>query len=561
MRQYGTLVAHTRDVIIAFERLSGDFKSAHTYSQEFAGLEKEMYNQFYRDAQNIRPEVKQLRTLVSDNPQQVVRVDRLATLINENLDTLIKYSLSDLVARGQSWRLPQIFEVYKACDDGVAEEERLLAIRKSDRDKAIEVNRNISLIFSLLAICVIGYTFFSHIQANKKRKWLEDLLQSVLNTTQNAVVTFKAVRQGNNLHDFQILFANKATREVLEMDPKELKGYKLSELPGYFVGATTIARYIRVVETGKPEEYEMQYSKGATKKWFYVSLCKLEDGVTVTFQDITRLKQYEKELKKKISELEHSNNDLEQYAYVASHDLQEPLRKIRIFASQLQESSNLMNDKQNEYVEKIVSSAGRMSNLINDILNFSSLRLETGFEPTDLNEVIKNTLTDLELVIQQKQATISFNSLCEVDAIPLQMNQLFYNLVNNALKFTKDDVKPVVKIEAKNLTERDMRKHPELNPKVNYCEIVISDNGVGFDNSFSDQIFGLFKRLGNKESFPGSGIGLALCRKVVQNHNGLIFAEGKEGVGASFHIILPMQQVMENEKEVRANINVTASSV
>jgi two-component system CheB/CheR fusion protein len=200
-----------------------------------------------------------------------------------------------------------------------------------------------------------------------------------------------------------------------------------------------------------------------------------------------------------------------------------------------------MDKKEQHDVERIMVAAERMSILIRDILSFSGLNREVAFQQTDLNNVLQNVLDDQEILIAQKQALIKADSLPSIDAIPLQMNQLFYNLLNNALKFARPGIPLQLHIKFENLTAEAINKL-KLPAGREYVQIEFSDNGEGFNEDFSEQIFGLFKRLGNKQDIHGSGIGLALCRKVVENHNGYIYARGRENNGATFFIILPVKQ-------------------
>ncbi len=181
-----------------------------------------------------------------------------------------------------------------------------------------------------------------------------------------------------------------------------------------------------------------------------------------------------------------------------------------------------------------------MSNLITDLLSFSRLlKPDQLFAPTDLNEVLQNILTDFELTIQQKNALVKIEQLPVIEAMPLQMNQLFYNLINNALKFSKENETPLIIIKSRLLTSKEIMEDKILNPQLSYHKISISDNGIGFNQQFADQIFEVFKRLHTKQAYPGSGIGLALCKKIALNHQGYIFAEANEGLGATFQVLLP----------------------
>lgn len=256
------------------------------------------------------------------------------------------------------------------------------------------------------------------------------------------------------------------------------------------------------------------------------------------------LEEKTQDLQRANAALEKSNSELEQYAYVASHDLQEPLRKIRTYSGMLHESLKHKADEASmATLQKIIGSATRMSNLIYDLLNFSRLlNPERHFEETPLNTVFENIINDFELVIEQKNALVEVGELPVIQAVPLQMNQLFYNLLNNALKFSMDGRLPVIKVKAEKLVTGKEYSHTLLNTNLEYVDITITDNGIGFSQQYAEQIFEVFKRLHTRHVYQGSGIGLALCRRIVLNHQGDIFAEGKENNGSVFHVILPLQQ-------------------
>ncbi|MBS7229414.1 PAS domain-containing protein [Flavobacterium psychroterrae] len=248
------------------------------------------------------------------------------------------------------------------------------------------------------------------------------------------------------------------------------------------------------------------------------------------------------DLKQSNVQLLHSNAELAQFAYIASHDLQEPLRKISTF-SQLLESSldESASVKAQKYIEKIMHSAIRMRTLINDVLNYSKLaKFEEEFTEVNLNEIIDNLILDYDLLMEEKNAKILVEPLPVIQANPLQMTQLFRNLISNALKFSKEDIAPLITISLLPVLDEDI-KSLSLNRSIQeYCKIQIKDNGIGFEPEYFERIFNIFQRLHPKTSYEGTGIGLAMCKKIVQNHGGDIFAEAIPEQGAVFSIVLPL---------------------
>jgi PAS domain S-box-containing protein len=232
-----------------------------------------------------------------------------------------------------------------------------------------------------------------------------------------------------------------------------------------------------------------------------------------------------KELAEANRNLERSNEELSQFAHITSHDLQEPIRKIAVYAGRLEDKAGTGTNARN-YLAKITTAANRMQNLIRDVLTYSELsRHAPAYEPVDLQQTVREAVTEFELLIQEKSAIIRFDGLPTIDAVPLQMFQLFGNLISNALKYAKDDKPPVISITC------DREGH-------NF-HLEVRDNGIGFSPEYADQIFSIFKRLHRKDQYSGTGIGLAMCKKIVENHGGTITATGSPGEGATFHLILP----------------------
>lgn len=243
------------------------------------------------------------------------------------------------------------------------------------------------------------------------------------------------------------------------------------------------------------------------------------------------------ELKNAIKELVKTNHELEQFAYVSSHDLQEPLRKIQTFAGIL--SSKIDSaDESKIYLDKINASAGRMSELIRDLLNYSKLsKKEALFSETDLNLILDKVKNDFEVLIQQKKAIIISTRLPVIKAIPIQMNQLIYNLIGNALKFC--DNKPFIEVSCKKASPTELRLIQGANEFGSYHHFMFKDNGIGFSQEYAQQIFTIFQRLNDVQKYSGTGIGLAMCKKIVENHNGFIKADSAPEMGSTFHVFLP----------------------
>ncbi|MEO5600472.1 MAG: CheR family methyltransferase [Cyclobacteriaceae bacterium] len=247
-------------------------------------------------------------------------------------------------------------------------------------------------------------------------------------------------------------------------------------------------------------------------------------------------------LKKTNIELERSIENLNQFAFIASHDLQEPLRKIQVFSSLLAERfTKELSDEAKKVVRKISSSTSRMSRLINDVLNFSTiLSVDDDFVVTDLKGILKIVLKDLDFFILEKHAVINIGNLPVLKVAPVLINQLFNNLISNSLKFSKTDATVEILITSRTLLPEEIKPYPGLNSEIPYCEITIKDNGIGFHQNFAEQIFIIFQRLNTR--YPGTGIGLTLCKKIVNYHNGVIRAESSDQEGASFYVILPLMK-------------------
>jgi len=260
-----------------------------------------------------------------------------------------------------------------------------------------------------------------------------------------------------------------------------------------------------------------------------------------TVQDISQDKLFNEILQAKNLELERSNTELESFNYIASHDLQEPLRKIQAFSERIltKEANNFSTFSQ-DYFRRINAAAARMQNLIDALLSYSRANSSNlSDEPTDLNELVSEVLEDLQEQIQDKNAMVNFTTLPTIKIVRIQVHQLFINLVSNALKYSKPGIIPEINITASVISGKDI-SDPNSVVHLNYWQISVADNGIGFEQQYDKKIFELFQRLHGTSDYIGTGIGLAICKKIMRNHQGFISAIGIPGSGATFNIYFPI---------------------
>jgi light-regulated signal transduction histidine kinase (bacteriophytochrome) len=357
-------------------------------------------------------------------------------------------------------------------------------------------------------------------------------INSLLNASTSGLILFKKIN-GEDSDAERAVCSIENPAALILTGHDVMEGKKWSELIGY-VGVDSVD-----IDN---QDFEKYFA--LSKTWCRISNRPIDEHhFLCTVTDISSIKGIQSELERKIDDLNKSNADLEQFAYVASHDLQEPLRKIVSFGERLDvKSRDILNEEQALYLDRILNSTRRMQMMIENLLEFSRVaRAKDDFVQTDLNVILRNTVSDLELLIQKKDAIVTIEPLPAIDAIPVQMAQLFQNLLSNSLKFTRSDVRPEVRVSARVLSSDEVRSIGGFTG-IKYVKIEVSDNGVGFEMSESNKIFTLFQRLRGRSEFEGAGIGLAVCKKVVENHKGFISAEGIPDEGAIFKLILPTKQ-------------------
>ncbi len=318
-----------------------------------------------------------------------------------------------------------------------------------------------------------------------------------------------------------------------------LFGYRINEVIGKHVEDFVSADSRELVKNNIDSEAENSYEFSALRK-DGSTFQALGRGKTVTqggksirisvVRDLTERRRTEDELRKTLRELQRSNQELERFAYIASHDLQEPLRKIQAFGNRLSTSyEHLLDEKGRDYLRRMLSASCRAQSLISDLLKFS--RLSSSVKPfikIDLNHLVAQVIVDLDFLIQEKNTVLNIEKLPEIEADSTQMRQLFYNLIHNSLKFSRDDANCRITIGSE--------------PSEGGYKIWVKDTGIGFEEQYVDKIFTIFQRLHSRQEYEGTGIGLAICKKIVERHNGTIQANSKPGEGATFTVTVPAVQ-------------------
>jgi len=371
-----------------------------------------------------------------------------------------------------------------------------------------------------------------------------DLLRSVLDSSSNAIIAFSTVRDvmSGAVIDFRYVAHNEANRRNMNRSDEDILGHTMLEFFPDMRQMGLFDRFVEVVMSGEGVQFEQEFRAGGWQGWYELSARKWGDGIVLTLVDITGSKGNLQKMEQTNRDLRHANDNLRQFAHVASHDLQEPLRKILAFSDMLQlKFGEALSEEGHELIGRMQSAARRMSVLIKDVLAYSRISTHREvFQPVSLTEVMADLGQELQQQLVQHNARLQVDSLPTVWGDRSQLRQLFDNLLTNALKFRSADRQLVVHMNHQTVSGPQL---PEgLDPEVTYYEISFSDNGIGFEERYADRIFQVFQRLHARHTYDGTGVGLAICKRVVENHRGAITALGKPDEGATFRIYLPQQQ-------------------
>lgn len=338
-----------------------------------------------------------------------------------------------------------------------------------------------------------------------------------------------------------ILYTNKYFPELLNVPYESVVGRSFLN----FIHPESKAKFNKLFKNGLDghSKGEINLLIGNKTLPVYISLTSLFPGIPAVgmiITDLTEKRKQEEMLKMKNADLETKNSELQTFAYIASHDLQGPLRKIQMFISRITEKERTnLSESGKEYLSRVQDSAQRMQTLIQDLLAYSRTNTaERKFENTDLNQIIAEVTDELFDELNDKHATIEAKELHTINIIPFQFRQIMQNLIGNALKFTNPDQPPHIKIESE-IYNGITFKNVKLSPQKKYCHISVSDNGIGFDPEYNEKIFEVFYRLHTHSEYKGTGIGLAIVKKIVENHSGIITADSILNKGTTFNIYIP----------------------
>lgn len=532
-------------------------------------------------AVNINSCLHDIDSLTKDNTYQQQNAILLRTLIYKRIgyleSMLAEYRTSTAIAQEY---LMQTFltgktlmeEVRRQVDKMQAEEDQLLHKRSALLTKEAFITPLATVFLIIASIVVLIASYFRIVQKQK----IEDTLKSEIVESEERflkIFHYNPVPMTlSEIKNNKIKYANKPFYDTFGYTEQEVIGHSSEELNlvgpeenqrliallyGLLQESRTIAELralsaeekegllIKLKQTDAMKNLEVLYTRKNGETFpavvsFEIMRFGDERYTIASYQDITERKRVQEQLTNQNEILIEANKELESFNYISSHDLQEPLRQIQVLASRIiaEENKNL-TDKGKNYFEKMQKAANHMQTLIANLLDYSRTKtVERKFETTDLRIIAEQVKTEFKDTINEKHATIEIGEMCEAKIIPFQFRQLMYNLIGNSLKFSTPDIPPHIKIESRN-EKYSNGNNANLTFGKEYCHISISDNGIGFEPQYKDRIFEIFQRLHDKQTFEGTGVGLAIVKKIVEIHKGIITASSELNKGATFDIYIP----------------------
>jgi len=551
----GKGVLQSYKVNLELEQLKSYAKDAESSQRGYLLTKDSNFLNSYRSAVNqANHSLANLRKLTIDNFQQAKNLDTLYYLIHQRFDflaTVLKLDsyvhASDTTIRMMVKGTELMMQAQKEVDKMIANELQLLRIREMDHAKYIKFSPLSILFLVLLALLVF---IIAYHKINKDLKSLTKTNNQLLINKEIFEHSEQIANISNwcwNKDDNKLTYSNNLYH-LLGCNSKEI------EANGNFIDFVHPDDRQFVFQSSQGASNDSMGSvifyrvirKDGAMRHFKSSWKMITDNYGKKFiigvnADITE--QYNKDImiEDKIADLEKSNKELSAFNHIASHDLQEPLRKVQTFISRIKTMNfDTFPENMKDYFSGIERATSRMQMFIEDLLLYSRASNVTKiFEVTDLNVILENAKQELSQRIEEKNVIIqSTGNLPRLNVIPFQLQQLFNNLLSNSIKYSKLDVNPVISIDANMITANDLPV-PIGNSKSKYYKISISDNGIGFEPQQAEDIFKLFYRLHNKSEYSGTGVGLAICKVIVENHKGFINAVGIPNVGATITFYLP----------------------
>lgn len=549
-------VMRSHKVYLELEQLISYIKDAETGQRGFLITRDTVFLQPFGVAhKKVNRSFKLLKQLTADNLQQQKNLDSLSHLINTHFAFLnISLNLSTETSVDKYLLDRNLLKGKKVMDDIRILIKKMIDLEMGylkEREVKYEDDTFFTPIFILLLLLFSLLVFvFSYFKINRD-------LEVLKKSNQELRIKTESFQHAERIGDFGISEWNLETKtlsysdnlyKLLGCKPQSFEAnvenyLKFVHPDDRYIVATGAEKIIGNIKTYSRsyriirKDGELRYFKSLGKFISDGENNKTHIGI---IRDVTEAYLSNIALEEKNIELERNNTELASFNHIASHDLQEPLRKIQLFISRINEKDMGTMSKTNiEYLTKIQAAAQRMRALIDDLLVFSRAnKSEKVFESSDLNRLFENAKQELAEVIEEKKANIQSDSLPTLQVIPFQIQQLFINLIGNSLKYSKPNIAPLINISCEKIVAKDeptLKTHDE---KIFY-KIAISDNGLGFDQQYAESIFILFNRLHQSTEYSGTGIGLSICKKIVENHGGFIAADGKPDTGATFTVFLP----------------------
>ena len=557
-------ITETREILERSERLQRYFTEMESGVRGFLLSGDDRFLVPYDHGQSfIIQELQMLRTLAADREDQQARIARLQGLLSsafsvhgQGIDRRREGGISAAADYfGDSEVLKESEQVFGAIRDELSDfdqAERVLLREELDEFDAIgSVNTSLVIGGTTLTYIALLVACLFILRDIAERRRAEDALameRNLLRSIMDTIPDFIFVKDPQGRY----LRVNAAYAQHLGLSKAE---EAIGRSGAEFYPAQLAQNYGKddrtVVETGTPQldKEEPSLTRDGREIWVETTKVPLRDqtgnllGLVVVSSDITQRREKDERLRHFAQALQRSNDELQNFASVASHDLQEPLRKIQAFGDRLRSRSNGLSENERDYVSRMMDAAGRMQTLIQDLLKLSRVTTRAlPFESCDLNEIVRGVLRDLEVKISATGARVTVGDLPMIEGDLTQLRQLLQNLIANAIKFQRPGAQPQVWVTARTYGNWNSEL-PEIPRGGELCEIKVQDNGIGFDAQFAEQIFSPFKRLHTRAEYDGRGIGLSGCRKITDRHHGRIVAQSSEGQGATFIVTLPVNQI------------------